>query len=96
MVVWVEQTFVQIAHDPLIVGASCPLHGWVLRKEFERLGYERVLGKICICSLISYLPLSFRHFRNGGVIEPASLGCQSLLSLLGFKPAFELFEGKKY
>lgn len=45
VVVWVGQSFVQIAHGPLVVGVSCPLHGWVPRKELERLRYERVLGK---------------------------------------------------
>lgn len=67
------------------------------QKEAERLGYERVLGKVCISNLVLYLPLSgFRHFRNGGVIEPASLGRQRLLSLLDFRHSFEGFKGMKY
>lgn len=66
----------------------CPLYGWVPRKDLERLGYERVLGKDIAAAAWFHTCLSFRHFRNGGVIEPASLCCQNLLSLLDFKPAF--------
>lgn len=29
----------------LVGDRQCALHGWVLRKKLERLGYESVLGK---------------------------------------------------